>query len=127
MPFNFSGQSHQTVAKQGVVSDGDTFTVGSDGYTITSTMNPFSAFVGLPARASAGAWSIQLKDRAVQILAVHISSEQAAVLLTQLNLTTIVNGKTQINWTFVNTSGAATDLAANAKFKVWVEYTDAKV
>jgi hypothetical protein len=26
MPFNFSGQSHQTVAKLGVVSDGDTFT-----------------------------------------------------------------------------------------------------
>jgi hypothetical protein len=42
MPFNFTGQSHQSVAKLGVVSDGDTFvgapTVLTSGSTATLTL-----------------------------------------------------------------------------------------
>lgn len=129
MPFKFTGQSHQTVAKLGVVSDGEQVTVGSDGYTVTSTLSSYSAFHQNPSRSATGVWSVTMRDSAFKNILVDVKTVLASghYLSTQLNtITTDSSGRPVLHWTF-NVAGTPTDLPASGQFIVFYEYGETSV
>lgn len=126
MPFNFSGFPHVTTAKAGVVMDGDTFTVGSDGYTITSTLNSWTAFLTAPARSATGVWSVTLKDSAPVVMCSFVQPVLASThyLSVQQNTDTVDSlGRLVLHWTF-NSAGTPADLPADGQFRVFVVYSE---
>lgn len=128
MPFNFTGQKTQTVAKLLVVSDGELVTVAADGYTVTSTLSSFTAFKTNPVRSSAGVWSVALKDGINKIIDLEVKTVLAATnyLSTQLVTPTVSNGITTLHWIF-NVAGTPTDLPANGQFVVYICYSESSV
>lgn len=127
MPFNFSGQAKQTVAKVGVVSDGELFTV-ADGYghTVTSTLSSYTAFLSNPTRSATGVWSVTMRDSANKKIEFDVKTVLPAgtYLSTQLNtITTDSLGRPVLNWTF-NSAGTPTDLATTGspQFIVYFVY-----
>ena len=125
MPFNFTGQRLQNVAKLNVVSDGELVTVGSDGYTVTSTLSSFSAFKSNPVRSSAGVWSVAMKDGINKIINFEVSTVLAPThyLSTQKLTPTISAGITTLNWVF-NSAGTPADLPASGQFNVYLVYSE---
>ena len=128
MPFGFCGNMKSYVAKLGVVSDGEVITVSAtDGYTVTSTLSQSTAFAANPVRgATAGVWSVQMKDSCRKVLDVDIKSvlPSASYLSVQLLTTTTgSNGQLKLNWVFHN-AGTPADLpeAAGSQFLVYVVY-----
>lgn len=130
MPFNFSGQVGHKVAKLGVVSDGEVFTVGADGYTLTSTMSPFSIFAAPPSRSATGVWSVTTKDQVVIVIDWDVKTilPSSNYLGAQLNTVTTVSGTGQavLHWTF-NTAGTPADLPASGQFVLYVQYSETSV
>jgi hypothetical protein len=128
MPFNFSGVSHQTVAKPGIVSDGELITVGADGYTVTSTLSSYSAFKSNPVRSAAGIWSVALKDSPYKLVDFEVKTVLAATnyLGTQLVTPTVSAGVTTLRWAF-NSAGTPTDLPASGQFLVYVVYAETSI
>lgn len=142
MPFNFSGQSHSVVAKLGVVSDGETISIGTGGTGVTSNLSSYSAFQSNPTRLGGsgmtGVWQMQLKDSAVKVCDVNVQT----VLLTPeayattplraalLPTTTTTVGQLLINWVFINSiTGLAEDLPAGgpSAFRIYCVYSETKV
>lgn len=127
MPFNWSGQISNKVAKLGVVSDGNLYTVGSDGYTLTNATNPYSAFLQ-PVHSGTGVWSITTKDNCPVPIVVVISAVTASgYLQAQLRPYTKVTatGQTVVNWIF-NESGTPTDLSSGDSFQVYFQYGETR-
>ena len=120
MPY-FTATQIMYQAKQGVVNDGEVITVGSDGYTVTSTLSSYSAFSSNPKRgASAGVWSVTMKDSYFKVTNVHIATmlPTGNYLGTQLiSAGPDTNGKLVLKWVF-NVSGTPTDLPASGQFIV---------
>lgn len=128
MPFNFSGQSHQSVAKLGVVSDGENITVFTDGYTVTSTLSASSIFAANPSRSAVGTWSIQLKDIATNVIEVDVQPVlSSGYLSVQHRPVTAASpgGQAILHWVF-NNAGTPTDLPSNGAFRIFVVYTDVR-
>ena len=127
MPFSFCGSMKSYVAKLGVVSDGEVFTV-ADGYgqTVTSTLSANTAFGQNPVNSGVGVWSVLMKDSARKIIDVHIASmlPTASYLSVQLKPTTTgSNGQLKLNWVF-NVAGTPTELPSTGtpQFLVYVVY-----
>jgi hypothetical protein len=118
MPFKFTGQVKQNVAKLGIVSDGGLFTVADGyGYTVTSTLSPNTAFAANPVRSGVGVWSVTLKDsyNAFTLIDVKTVLPSGSYLGAQL-LPVTVNPTTSgsiLNWVF-NSAGTPTDLPVGA-------------
>jgi hypothetical protein len=126
MPFNFSGHAQIFTAKNGVVIDGDNVTVGTDGYTVTSTINSNTVFNSNPTRSATGVWSVQLKDAAVTVMDFDVKTVLASThyLSTQLlPNTATAGGLTILNWVF-NVAGTPTDLPSTGKFRMSIVYAD---
>ncbi len=134
MPFTFSGfNGAGYTAKPGVVSDGDTFLVSAtDGYTLTSTLNTYTFFVGQPTRSGVGVWSITLKDTIVELLDFEVVTLTASgqYLSTQKNVPTLdTNGRTVLHWTF-NNAGTPADFSTGhgvQQFVVYVSYCETRI
>jgi hypothetical protein len=121
---DFSAKVVSFVAKPSVVSDGEVITVGSDGYTVTSTLSSFTAFHSNPSRSATGVWSVQMKDVAFKVIDVDVKTmlPSGHYLSTQLlPTTTDSGGKLILNWVF-NSAGTPTDLPASGQFLVYVVY-----
>ena len=121
---DFSAKTVAFFAKPSVVHDGEVVTVGSDGYTVTSTLSSFTAFHANPSRSATGVWSVTMKDVAFKVVDVDIKTMLATghYLSTQLlPTTTDTNGKLVLNWVF-NSAGTPTDLPASGSFLVYVAY-----
>lgn len=126
MPFNFSGSMKSNVAKLGVVFDGDTFTVDGYGTTVTSTLASNTVFTKNPVRSATGVWSVVLKDVVNEFMVVDVKTVLASghYLSVQLNSTSLDSqNRPVLNWTF-NSAGTPADLPANAKFEVFVCYSE---
>ena len=132
MPFNFSGIGKQSVAKPGVVSDGELFTVNDGlGLTVTSTLSSFTAFLSNPVRSATGVWSVTMRDSAFKVcdFEVHTVLPSGVYLSTQLNtITTDSNGRPVLNWTF-NSAGTPADLPASGspQFIVYFVYGETSI
>ena len=130
MPFNFSGQVGNKVAKLGVVSDGEVFTVGSDGYTLTSNLSQYTAFTANPVHTGTGTWSITTKDNVPRVISGHVETVLASghYLSTQMNTSTTVSatGQLVLNWTF-NVAGTPTDLPSGGQFQIFLQYSETSV
>src|ERR1022692_5058467 len=123
MPY-FSSFPKQNTAKPGVVSDGEVIVVGTDGYTVSSSLSSWTAFHANPARSSAGVWSVQLKDCVQKVIDVHVASMLASTHYLSVQLlptTTAANGQLILNWVF-NSAGTPTDLPSLGSFLVYVMY-----
>jgi hypothetical protein len=121
---DFSAKTTAFFAKPSVVSDGEVVTVGSDGYTVTSTLSSFSAFHSNPSRSAAGVWSVQMKDTAFKVVDVDVKTllTTGNYLSTQLKpTTTATGGQLILNWVF-NVAGTPTDLPASGSFLIYVVY-----
>lgn len=135
MPTSFTGYKGAAYsAKLGVVSDGETFSVsGTDGYTITSTLSPYTVFVGNPSRSGVGVYSLTLKELAIQsFLDYSVSTvlTSGTYLGAQKNLsTTDSQGRTVLNFTFNNAGTPANFSTGNGtqQFIVYVVYSETKV
>lgn len=129
MPYNFSGQLKSNVAKLGVVFDGELFTVADGyGYTVTSTLSPYTAFANNAVRSATGVWSVTMKDSANRILDCEVRTVLSTgnYLGSQLlPFTTTSNGALVINWVF-NNAGTPTDLPSSGspQFLVYVVYSE---
>lgn len=134
MPFKFTGSKGAAyTAKLGVVSDGDTFLVSAtDGYTLTSTLSTYSAFVVNPTRSGVGLWAVTLKDPLVELMEFDVQTVTAAgeYLSVQKNVpTTDSLGRTVLHWTF-NNAGTPADFSTGhgvQQFIVYVVYTETRV
>lgn len=129
MPFNFSGNHKSSLAKMGVVLDGDTFTV-ADGYghTVTSTLASNTIFTKNPVRSATGVWSVTLKESVNEVMDVNVSTVLPGgnYLSTQLNsFTTDSIGRLVLHFTF-NVAGTPTDLPASGspQFVVFICYAE---
>jgi len=131
MPFNFSGEKGAAyVAKLGVVSDGNVYTVSAaDGYTITSPVYSYNAFIGNPVRSATGVWSVTTKDSVAKVIAWDVNTHLPSghYLGVQLNTPTLdSSGRLVLNWTF-NNAGTPADLPTGVgatHFNVFLEYSE---
>lgn len=129
MPFNFTGQKTQDCAKLGVVSDGELIVVGTDGYSVTSTLSSYTAYLSNPVRSAVGVWSVTLKDSAYKIIDVQVATLLAAgsYLSTQLRPVTLDSqGRPVLHWGF-NVAGTLTELPSGGSFIVYVVYSETSV
>lgn len=136
MPFQFSGSKGTAyVAKQGVVSDGNLFTV-NDGYgiTVTSTLPSYTIFTANPVRSATGVWSVTTLDSVatsggvLQVIDCHVFTvlPSGDYLSTQmLPFTQNSNGQLVVHWVF-NVAGTPTDLptTGSPQFGVFLAYSE---
>ena len=136
MPFSFSGfKGTGYLAKEGVVCDGNLFTV-ADGYghTVTSTLPQYTIFTANPVRSATGVWSVTTLDSVastsgvLQVMDAHIATvlPSGDYLSTQLlPFTQSANGQLVVNWVF-NVAGTPTDLPSTGspQFLVFVMYSE---
>lgn len=134
MPFKFTGYKGAAYsAKPGVVSDGETFTVSeADGYTLTSTLSTYSAFVSNPVRGGVGVFSLTLKDSTVMLLDFEVETltTDGYYLSCQKNLPTVDSlGRTVLHFTFHNAGTPANFQTGQGdqKFIVHVKYTETRI
>ena len=126
MPFNFTGQRLQNVAKLGVVSDGEVFVTDGYGTTVVSGLSNYSAFASVPVRSATGVWSVQMKDSASKVLLVEVKTMLASThyLSVQLLPTTVASGgQLVLNWV-CNVAGTPADLPASGQMNVFVMYAE---
>jgi len=129
MPFNFSGNHKSSLAKMGVVFDGDTFVVADgSGQTVTSTLPGNTIFVKNPVRSATGVWSVTLKETVNEIMDLDVVTllPSGDYLSTQLNLTTVDSlHRLVLHWTF-NVAGTPTDLPSSGspQFVVFICYAE---
>ena len=129
MPFQFTGDSHQTVAKRGVVSDGELWTTDGYGTTVISGQSSWSAFLSIPVRASTGVWSVTMKDSMVKVICFHVASvlPTGDYLDVQRNTITLdSSGRPVLHWTF-NVAGTPTDLPASGQINVTFWYSETRM
>jgi hypothetical protein len=121
MSYSFTGSTVQETAKVGVKSDGEVISISNvDGYTVTSTLSSYCAFLSNPVRASTGKWSITLKDPAYKVIMWDVSTilPDGYYLVTQKNTLTTSSaanslGNLVLNWQF-NSAGTPSDFPTNA-------------
>jgi hypothetical protein len=133
---SFSANVVQKVAKPGVVSDGEVITVSAtDGYTVTSTLSSFSAFLSNPVRSSTGLWSVTMRDPAFKVIDLDVKTllTDGYYLSTQLHLPTSDSlGRAVLSWTF-NSAGTPADLpttqpgSVGGSFLVFLMYGETSI
>ena len=148
MPFNFSANQVSYHAKNGVVSDGEIFTVGTGtihsgtasgtdvvsygGLAVVGPRSARSAF-GVPVQASGatGCWSVQMKDSARQVLLEMIQPIASGTLSAvspigvQLQPATVASGgQLVLNWVFIDSLQTPSDVPIGGQFQVFVEYSE---
>lgn len=130
MPFKFSGQVSNKVAKLGVISDGDVFTADGYGTGVASTLFPYTIFLANPVRSATGVWSVTTKDQVVRVIDMEVRTllPTGNYLGTQLKPTTFVasTGQAVLHWVF-NNAGTPADLPAGGQFLVYLVYAETSV
>jgi hypothetical protein len=128
MPANtFTSYLNTRSAKPDIEIDGDLVLVGSDGYTVSTTSgdgyypSPYSHIYSV-ARSGVGVWKVTLKEAVHKVLSYDIQVETTvANYRTVARQPTTVNattGRQELNFTF-HIAGTATELPANAQFRVF--------
>jgi hypothetical protein len=146
MPFNFSANPVQFVAKNGVVSDGEIFTVGTGtvysgtasgtnvlsytGLAVVSAVSDRSAFK-VPVHGATGVWSVQMKDSArgvicevIQPISTGALSAVSPIVAQIQPVTAASGGQLVLNWVFQDSLAAPADVPVGGQFQVYVVYNE---
>jgi hypothetical protein len=96
--------------------------------TLSSAPSPYTIFAGAPVRSATGVWSATLKDIAVRVCNVDVTTVLPSgeyLVVQQLPDTKTSGGALVVNWVF-NNAGTPTDLPYPGQFRLFCEYSETR-